>query len=188
MSHRLNAVNKMLDALGEMQVSSLENISGNVDLSLALYTLNSQSDIVQEKGWYFNTEVRLLSPDDAGEIVLPQNIIRVDSTGSDYYRDIIEREGKLYDKEMNSFNFDRSVECEIVLNLDFEILPAAARRYIELCAEQTFIVHRIGDSPLLSQINQSLVEAKTNLDQADSASVDYNILERNSELSRRRRI
>ena len=188
MSYRLNAVNKMLDAIGEAQVSSLDNATGNLDLSLALYALQAQSESVQEEGWYFNTEVRLLSPGSSGEIELPKNIIRIDSTGRDFYRDVIEREGKLYDKDNTTFSFDHPVQCEIVLNLDFEELPAAARRYIELLAVSEFIGNRVGDSPQLNMAAEALQRAKINIDQADSASADGNILEQNSELSRRRRI
>ena len=188
MSYRLDAVNRMLDAIGEAQVSSIDNTSGNLDLSLALSSLQSQSDIVQEEGWYFNTEERLFSPDSDGEIILPENIIRIDSTGRDFYRDIIEREGKLYNKDETTFKFDRPVLCEIVLNIDYEKLPAAVRRYVALLAASSFVTNRVGDSPQLNMINDELRRAKINIDQADSSSADGNILERNSELSRRRQV
>ncbi len=188
MGRRLDAINMMLDAIGEAQVSSLENTSGNLDLAAALRKLQQQCEQLQEEGWYFNTEERTLSPDVNGEIVLPENIIRVDSTGVDYYRDVIEREGRLYDKDNTTFIFDRPVQCEIVLMLDFESLPAAPRRYVELLAASKFITNTTGDSAQLNVIFEDLKQAKINLDQADSASADGNILELNNELSRRRSV
>jgi hypothetical protein len=51
----LEAVNTMLNTIGEAPVNTLVNMT-SVDASSALSILNSVNREVQSQGWFFNTE------------------------------------------------------------------------------------------------------------------------------------
>ena len=64
-SSELEAVNFMLDTIGEAPVSSIEG-SGLVDVKIAVNTLAMVSRQVQVEGWAFNTDFNYLLAKGAG--------------------------------------------------------------------------------------------------------------------------
>ena len=78
---KLEAVNIILDSIGETPVSSLE--SGLPDAEAAVTKLDEINKTVQSKGWHQNTEKKLkLVPDSNKNIVVANNYLRVDTTGT----------------------------------------------------------------------------------------------------------
>lgn len=187
MSYKLDAVNDLLSAIGENAANSLENTSGNLDFALALKTVERIDSMVQEEGWNYNKETMTLIPDNEGFIYLPVNCLKIDTCGKDYFRRVVARGTRMYDKEKNTFQIGNSIEVEIILQLDFEELPAAARRYISMRAAQEFISATVGDSAQFSYSKQAVAEARNAMEQAEAEGADANILESNYQLSRRER-
>lgn len=145
----LMAVNAMLRAIGESPLNSLDD-AGVVDAVLAQQTLEYVSRNVQERGWHWNTlESLSLSrgyPD--GEIVLPDNTLKVDTVGPDECLPSIQRGNRLFNKRTNSFTYDKAVVVDLVEFLPFDEIPQAARTYITCQAIRKFQQDRVGSDTL----------------------------------------
>ena len=177
---KLEAINSMLSAIGEAPVNSLS--SGLVDAALAQTVLNEVSRSVQSQGWNFNTELDYsVASDVNGYVVLPSEIIRADlaasvieSSGID--QDYVQRGNRMYDKVNHTFTINKSLELDVVVLLDFEDLPEAARVYITTKALRVFQQRAVGSTALsdmhLGDENQALI----NLQEAEGDNGDYNIL------------
>lgn len=144
---KLEAVNTMLSAIGESPVSSLN--SGLVDAELAISILDATSREVQSKGWHFNREYNFsITPTTTGEIVLPMNCLKVDGITQNQELDLVQRGRKLYNRRSHSFVVSQSVAVDMVVLLDFEEIPEAARNYITVRAARIFQNRTVGSDTL----------------------------------------
>jgi len=135
---KLEAVNTMLTAIGEIPVSSITAATTN-DVSIAINILEATSREVQSKGWYFNTDLNYtLSPNNSNNIELPANTLRVELEGSSRSNNYVERNRKLYDRYNNTFTITSPVKTTIVWYLEFENIPEVARHYITIRAARIF--------------------------------------------------
>jgi len=175
---KLDAVNSILLGIGEAPVNTLG--SGLQEAEIAEVTLDNINREVQTLGWHFNTEVRYtLGKTEAGIINLPANCLKVDTTTvlRDYNTDVVERSRKLYDRVKNTFIFTTDIETDIVVLLDFEDIPEAARRYITLKAARKYQENIIG-SPVLSrlQADEEMLSLMA-LREAEAEAGDYTIFD-----------
>jgi hypothetical protein len=173
----LEAVNQIIATIGEPPVNSVED-NGVIDAVMALQALSAVNRAVQLRGWHWNTEENypIAASFPEGELRLPKNTLRVDTTGADADLDLVARGQRLYDRKNHTFQIGRSVKVEIVLLLPFEELPEAARTYITIKAARRFSEGQVG-SELLS--NFSLRDeqmALFALEDAEGDTADYNIL------------
>jgi len=147
----LEAVNTMLVTIGEQPVSSLDNLAGLQDASIAKQILSNISRAVQSKGWVFNLDLQVTyTPDANGEINLGANVLRIDTTTKvrSTTKDIVERGGKLYDREKNTSIFTDTVKVDRVIVLSFDDLPEVARRYIAIRSARVFHDRVVGSGEL----------------------------------------
>lgn len=170
----LEAVNTMLASIGQAPVNTLE-VAGIKDVSIARMHLHNVSREVQSKGWHFNTDVGVTLPlNQAGEALIPTNTLRVDVT--DFRKDFVERQGKLWDRENLTFELEEAPEVTIVYFFDFEELPQAARNYIATRAARLFQTNVIGSRILFEYTAQHEAEAYANLRRAENKTKDANML------------
>lgn len=180
---KLAAVNIMLDAIGETPVSSLN--SGLPDAEAAERVLLEVSRDVQESGFHCNTDEEItLTPDVDGFIPLPQNTLRVDSSGDDQYRDVVERAQKLYDRENQSDVFTDSIVVDLVIELAYEDLPYRLANYIARKAARVYHERVLGSAALDSFIVKNEEDAKAKLEDSEFDADDANVL-RQSESAKR---
>ena len=175
---KLDAVNSILLGIGEAPVNTLG--SGLQEAEIAEVTLNNINREVQTLGWHFNTEVRYtLGKNSDGIINLPSNCLKVDVTAvlRDYNTDVVERNRQLYDRVKNSFIFTEDIETDIVVFLDFEAIPEAARRYITLRAARKFQENILGSSTLSKLQADEEKLALFALREAESEIGDYTIFD-----------
>ena len=178
LTSKLDAINSMLIGIGEAPVNTIN--SGLQEAEIAAITLDTISREVQSAGWAFNTDIRYsLSPNSSNNITLPLNTLRVDTTNllRNYDTDVIEREGKLYDRTKNSFEFTATVEVDIIFLFDFEELPEIARRYITLRAGRKFQENIIGSGEMTQLQFKDEQQALFNLREADAQNSDFNIFD-----------
>ena len=126
----LEAVNVCLANIGESPVSA---ITGNitVDAALARDLLRQVTREVQTHGFYWNTELGYkLIPNTAGNLVLPANVLSVDTAGDDKGTDLVARGRLLYNRVTHTYTFTEPTIVDMVVALGFEELPEIARRYI----------------------------------------------------------
>jgi hypothetical protein len=175
---KLVAVNTMLIGIGEAPVNTLN--SGLQEAEIAGIMLDNISREVQSKGWAFNTDIRFtLTTNTDNEIVVPSNCLYVDTTliRRDYDKDVILRNGKLYDRTQNTFTFTEAVEVDLVYLLDFETIPETARNYITLRAGRKFQENILG-SPTITQLqSKDELDALLTLKDAETQSADYNVFD-----------
>jgi hypothetical protein len=180
---KLEAVNIMLDAIGETPVSSLN--SGLPDAEAAQRVLLEVSRDVQESGYHCNTDEEVtLVPQVDGTIALPQNTLRVDSTGDSQIIDVVERNGKLYDRDNHTDVFTASVIVDLVIELDYEQLPYRLANYIARRAARVYHERVLGSVALDSMIQKNEDDSKAKLEDSEFDSDDANVL-RQSESAKR---
>lgn len=129
---KLGAVNTMLNTMGEPSINSLA--SAALDAQIAVNVLDEVSVAVQGRGWHWNTEFHTLMPNNNGEIVIPANTARIDTVKMSANVDVIARGLRLYDRQKNTYTFTTPLELEIVVILNWDELPLAAKRYITMRA------------------------------------------------------
>lgn len=179
----LEAVNQMLFAIGEAPVNAVED-TGLVDTSVALRTLQNVSREVQKDGWHWNTEEGyVLATSDEGFLWLPPNTLKVDTTGVDAGLDLVQRGNRLYDRVNHTYVFTKSVTVDMVVLLDFEECPEAARNYITLKAARRFQQNMVGSVELSGFQQQDELRALVALQNAEAESADYNMMN-NSDVAR----
>ena len=173
---KLDAVNQILSGIGESPVSSLD--SGLPDAEFAERFLEETSLDIQESGWQCNTDTNLLlSPNVSGFIPLPADTLRVDSSGPDAYRDLVERDAKLYDRDNKTFIFTRPVTVDIIQQLGFESLPFRLRKYIAAKAARVYQERTEGSVSLDSFLRKEEEDCKAKWLDTEADGDDLNVLE-----------
>jgi hypothetical protein len=176
----LEAVNTMLITIGEQPVSSLDNLAGLQDASIARQILSNISRAVQSKGWTFNLDLQVTyTPDANGQINLGSNVLRIDTTSKvrSATKDIVERGGKLYDREKNTSIFTDTVKVDRVIVLNFDDLPEAARRYIATRAARVFHDRVVGSGELHRFFQEDEGQAWSELLEYEAEVGDYTIFD-----------
>jgi len=176
----LEAVNTMLITIGEQPVSSLDNLAGLQDASIARQILSNISRAVQSKGWTFNLDLQVTyTPDANGQINLGSNVLRIDTTSKvrSTTKDIVERGGKLYDRENNTSVFTDDIKVDRVIVLNFDDLPEAARRYIATRAARVFHDRVVGSGELHRFFQEDEGQAWSELLEYEAEVGDYTIFD-----------
>ena len=128
----LSAVNSVLGSIGQAPVQRLEYT--NPEISFIQNIIDEVNADVQNEGWVFNREQNYpLIPNSNNEIIIPQNILRLDVSDGQVYRttDVVRRDGRLYDKINHSYTFTQPLKCDVVWNYLFKDLPTVFKRYIQ---------------------------------------------------------
>lgn len=186
LTSELDAVNIMLGTIGESPISSLSASTGVADAVIARQILSEVAIQVQEEGWHFNVDTNfiLIPSSDTGEIYLPANCLEVDTSGPDAQMDVAMRGRKLYDRTNHTFVFSKSITTDLVLMLEFEELPQAARHYITVRAARVFQQRVVGSDTLGTFTERDEVRARTTLKRFEAKTADYNILTSNYSVMR----
>lgn len=181
----LEAVNEMLESIGQAPVSSLA--TGLGDVSLAQSLLRRKTRSVQLEGFDFNTDENYaLSPNADGVIVMPQGILRLDPV--DPTRNLKRRrhpDGDLafWDGDANGWTFTEPVPCRIVWAYAFEDMPDTARHYVALSAARKFQKRIIGSDSLDGFNAEDEMRAWMVLHRDERANRDTNLFRRNPTLA-----
>ncbi len=174
----LEAVNQIIATIGEPPVNSVED-NGVIDAVMALQALSAVNRAVQLKGWHWNTEENypIAATYPEGELRLPRNTLKVDTSAVDGDLDLVHRGARLYDRKHHTFQIGRSVKVDIVFLLPFEELPEAARTYITVKAARRFNEGQIGSELLSNFTLRDEQMALFALEEAEGETADYNILD-----------
>ena len=117
---------------------------------------------VQNEGWHFNKEDHvLISPDTNGHYIIPTNYLRYDVHEglSDRTKDVVRKDGKLYDNVNHTFVFSGDHYFDITYLLAFNDVPPAIQRYIIARASVRAATQIVSNSDLVQLLQ--LEEAKT---------------------------
>ena len=176
----LQTVNQMLSVIGEAPVNS---ITGTVttDVSVAKNILDETSMSIQSMGWNFNTHYAyVLTRNTDNKVPLPSNCVQADASAQYRFRNLVIRNGFLYDMDNHTDVFGTNTTLptvDLVLVQQFEQLPEYARQYIAAKSARRFASRYIGDKGITELAGNDEQEALAAFRQADSRSADANILE-----------
>lgn len=172
----LEAVNEILSTGSESPVSTLDE-SQVIDASLAKRILRSTSVEVQTQGWFFNEEYEVsLTPDQDNHIILPRNVLKIDTSGDSAETDAVQRGLRLYNKTDRTYEFESAVTVDWTLGLAFEELPSSARNYITIRAARKYQDRYFSDPSLHSYTKDDEMLARVHLKDEDLQSRDSNYL------------
>ena len=159
----LSAVNSILGSIGQSPVTST-NLQAlqNPEISMVHNLLMEVTKDVLNEGWHFNQEEHVSrSPDANGNFLIPNNYLRFDVSDGlyDRTRDVVKRNGKLYDKVEHTDVFSNQLYFDITYLFDFEDIPSAIQRYIIARASVRAATQVVSNADLVQLLQ--LEEAKT---------------------------
>jgi hypothetical protein len=91
-------------------------------------------------------------------------------------RDVIKRDGKLYDKLAHSYNFEDTIHADIVWKFDFEDLPPCFKQYITYRAARIAATRLIGDVDMFKLLTDQEQVARAICIEYECNQGDYNFL------------
>lgn len=170
----LEAVNICLGVIGEQPVSAIgEGVSKSTIARDVIYELSRE---IQSKQLACNTEYEFKLVVSEGEIALPGTAIIVDPTYNSDNR-YIERNGKLYDREDNTYTITKDVYVDITYFLAWANLPEHVRRYITIRAARVFQKRYLADETLHRYTADDELQAKAEFERIELNTEDFSILD-----------
>lgn len=176
----LEAVNRVLQMMGEAPVNSLDGQFGLAEQ--AQDTLNDVSRKLQTEGWSFNTDYERTLQRDAitNEIAVGDNVSRVTVDIYDYpHLDVVQRGGKLYDRRANSYQFDTDLKADVTYILEWDELPEHARQYITVKSGRQLQEAVLGSSDLTKINLTQELEARAQFLEQETTLSEHNMLRGN---------
>lgn len=142
----LDAVNLVLEALGESPVASTDLRHPTV--ALALRHIRRLQEALLAESWYFNTVKATLTPDVNSKIVLPASYLSVSKISplSAWATQLPIRSGYLLNIDTNSLVWGGPIVVSAKLDLSFSDLPVAAQQAIAYRAAYTAYASDVGDA------------------------------------------
>lgn len=176
---KLDAVNLMLASIGQSPVNTLTGTLP-VDVNKAVRALDSALREVLTQGWSFNTDYDYeLVPDGTDRIAIPAAAMQVDpSHGEDYtprYDATAPAGMFLYNRDEQSFTFNRNIEVNIVWSYEFEQIPQHARQYVAMKAARKFQSGIMASAVLHQFTRDDEAEAYATFRRVEKRQKNYNI-------------
>lgn len=185
---RVDAINAVLDAIGEVGINSEEEIDWNVDAAKADQLVDRVSQKIQSnngKGWWFNREeFHKLSPDPVtGNVVVPRNTI---SAMVKRYNGSIKRVTLRGDKMFDAMTLgydmrevvqsDGYVHCILVVNLPFEALPDNVKHAVADAAGYWMVNNTEGDQIKMAALRDAADAGMVAIQSEDASQRRRNML------------
>jgi len=114
------------------------------------------------------------TPDAEGYIMLPRNVLFADA--SDPSKDVVQLEGKLYDKLNRTFIFSDPIELDVIFERHFEDLPPVVQRYIEIRAYRQYTKDKVSELTPEVYTEEDQQRALVNLKREQINRADINII------------
>lgn len=166
----------MLSAIGEAPVAALDETFADAELAFSI--LRRVAKAVQTEGWHFNTVAeQRLTPNSEGEIELPAHTLYVDPSGPSAHMDLVYRDGKLFDREEQTFEIGQEVTVKLAIELPFANIPEVARQYIQARAGRVFTARTLGRQDLVGYTRDDEAHARANLEVEDASVADASLLQ-----------
>ena len=154
-TQELPAINQILSSCGQAPVTTLDTT--NPDVAIAYDTLLQISRQVQSEGWTFNKEYHVpYAPNHNKNILIANNIIQIklSENAANVGYDAVRRDGKLYDRQNHTNQWDDTVECDVVYQYDWVDLPQPIQGYIVARAASVSSQRIVGDMQLYQMLQQ----------------------------------
>ena len=183
---KLNAFNTVVDkGIKNNDTAGLEKdwLGGgryeNPEIALIYNILKSCCQDVQNEGRHFNKEYHVeVAPDGNKNIVIPNNYLRYDLNQNQVFKDkdLVRRNGKLYDLVNHTDEFDDSLYLDIVYFISFEDLPPVFRRYIISKASVKAATQLVNNSELVKLLQTEEATNRAACVEYDTDQGDYSFM------------
>lgn len=178
---KLQAVNRCLKAIGESPVSSLS--SGVPDAEDAATVVDEITEEVLSAGWHENTSFGVkLQPDLEGNIRVPDDYLKIDTTGVSHHINVTIREDpnddlrKVYLINDQTFVIDQDLWVDIVHLFDFDSLSFNLQNYVAAKSARVYQEQALSSVSLDQLIVRREAEAWAKLLDAEAEAEDNNVL------------
>lgn len=166
----LDIINDMIGSTGTAPLTS--NDVNHPLYRKALAKLNLLNKSLQKRGWWYNRTPRTFTPNVSGEIILPSTCLSADPVDTD--SNLVQRDGKLYDPAVASYDIGQDVEVMFVEEWPIEDMPSEPQDYLRCLAVYEFYLDEEGDGLKLSKYEQKRDTAWYALNQAELKHSDVN--------------
>jgi len=153
----IDAINEMIGWIGESPIDSTDpDYTDHPLYASALRILNTTSEAVQSRGWWFNTYKGTLTPV-ADAIALGASVLTVNvlNTSIDYTI----RDGALFDLTNNTATIEDELTAMIRTLVTFDELPGTAATYITALASERFVKTYDGDRAKVADVKDDVEKA-----------------------------
>ena len=174
----LTAVNSILGSIGQSPITSLTtgNPLANPEIALIHNLLMEVTKDVQNEGWHFNKEDHVkISPDTNGNFIIPTNYLRYDVHEGlyDRNRDVVRKDGKLYDNVLHTDVFTQDMYFDITYLLAIDDVPPAIQRYIISRASVRAATQLVSNSDLVKLLKLEEEQTKASALEYDCEQGDH---------------
>jgi len=161
----LDAVNICLNVIGEASINAL---TGTLpfEVTLARSIIDETTRELCQDDYIFNKEENVtLTPNVSDNIAIPANYIQIIANTTDTEFTIRYNGGSpiLYSMTDKTSTFTSDITVDIVYLLDFEDLPEAAKRYVNIRAARVYADRLVGSKDIRAFTAQDEMEAKAKL-------------------------
>ena len=174
----LSAVNSILGSIGQSPLTTLN--FNNPETAFVYNLLTEANKDVQNMGWHFNTEDHVLVTPDAVTkyIVIPSNYLRYDLHDKhiDKSRDLVKRNGRLYDKVNHTDQFEEDLYLDVVTLYPFEDVPPVFQRYIISKAATRAAAQLVSNTELVKLLNLQEETARANVMEYECNQGDHSFM------------
>jgi len=179
----LEAVNRVLQMLGEAPVNSLQGQFGLA--KQAETSLNDVSRKIQAEGWSFNTDYEVtLQRNTSNEIPVGSNVSRVVVSPTQYPDyDVIQRGAKLYDRRRQAYTFTEDLKADVTYLLTWDDLPEHAYQYIMIKAGRQLQEAILGSGDLTKINLTQELEARSQFLEEETTKSEHNMLRGNPNMT-----
>ena len=176
----LDAVNVLLENIGEQPVNTLEN-QQIVDARIAERTLLEFHKDGQVKGWSWNTEYDYEFTKDAAtnKIRVPENVVRFSMDPYAYAGRFQLRGQYVYDREKRTSVLGHDIphlHADVIWLLPWDEAPEAYNRWTTIRAARVFANRVLGSDSLYRYTAQDEQDAKATLERMEQQVEQANIL------------
>ena len=172
----LSAVNNILGAIGQSPITTIN--FDNPEISVIYNLLRDANVDTQAEGWHFNREEHVtFSPDSNKNIIIGNDILSIDFHDNYAKRtnNLVRRNGKLYNKQTHSDEFDGDIDLDVVRLYPFEDLPIIFRRYITYKAARVAATQLVANPQLVRLLAVQEEQARGALQEYECNQADYSM-------------
>ena len=175
----LDAVNILLENIGEQPVNTLENQQIS-DARIAERTLLEFHKEGQIKGWSWNTERDYpFSKDSSGEVKIPTNVLKLSLDPYLYAGRYQYRGTRLYDTEYRTYILETTIDdilCDVIFGMSWDECPEAFNRWITIRSARVFAQIVLGDSASFRYTQEDEKAAQVVLERMEQEQEQANLL------------
>lgn len=183
--NELGAVNEVLRAAGEGSVSSIEQTNSQAWEAMGI--IMNELVSIHTGQHEFNTQLDVkLTPNGDDEIVLPFTTLSITPTGCSRFMRVVERGGRLFDRQGGTFKFTAPVFVNLREVIPFDDAPVPVRVLATVRAAMIYLSRHEPGASSIRDLARMEVKALTDFEVYDASLVPLTQKHTNPHIARLR--